>query len=147
MQSVFFVLLNRKRFNYNVKKIKQYFLGCMCIRDINKMKHLKGKESHFLFKKAESKLKNELDVVRIVKNMRQLKSLAQAMLSQKHRLLLKFQRSNLVETSSSSSDSDNNMFDDLKLMENKDPWVKLSTYGKMKKKMKKFEGKKITELE
>jgi hypothetical protein len=39
------------------------------------------------------------------------------------------------------------MFDDLKLMENKDPWVKLSTYGKMKKKMKKFEGKKITELE
>jgi hypothetical protein len=26
------------------------------------------------------------------------------------------------------------MFDDLKLMENNDPWVKLSTYGKMKKK-------------
>lgn len=69
------------------------------------------------------------------------------MLSQKHRLLLKFQRSNLVETSSSSSDSDDNMFDDLKLMENNDPWVKLSTYGKMKKKMSKLEGKHITELE
>jgi hypothetical protein len=39
------------------------------------------------------------------------------------------------------------MFDDLKLMENNDPWVKLSTYGKMKKKMSKFEGKHITELE
>lgn len=119
----------------------------MCLRDINKMKHLKGKESHFLFDKAESKLKNELDVVRIVKTMRQLKALAHAMLSQKYRLLLKFQRANLVETSSSSSDSDDNMFDDLKLMENNDPWVKLSTYGKMKKKMSKFEGKHITELE
>jgi hypothetical protein len=39
------------------------------------------------------------------------------------------------------------MFEELKLMENNDPWVKLSTYGKMKKKMNKFEGKKITELE
>lgn len=60
---------------------------------------------------------------------------------------MKFQRSNLVETSSSSSDSDDIMFDDLKLMENNDPWVKLSTYGKMKKKMSKLEGKHITELE
>jgi hypothetical protein len=39
------------------------------------------------------------------------------------------------------------MFDELKLIENKDPWIKLSTYGKMKKKMSKFEGKQISELE
>lgn len=85
--------------------------------------------------------------MRIVKTMRKFNALAQAMLSQKHRLLLKFQRSNLVETSSSSSDSDDNMFDELKLMENKDPWVRLSTYGKMKKMVSKFEGKQINELE
>lgn len=60
---------------------------------------------------------------------------------------MKFQRTNLVETSSSSSDSDDNMFEELKLMENKDPWVRLSTYGKMKKMVSKFEGQKINELE
>ena len=98
-------------------------------------------------RRLETKLKNELDVVRIVKSMRKLKALTQAILSQKHRLLLKFQRSNLVETSSSSSDSDDNMFDELKLMENKDPWVRLSTYGKMKKMVNKFEGKQISEME
>lgn len=42
----------------------------MCLRDKNKMKHLKGRESHFLYEKAEKKLKSELDVVRIVKTMR-----------------------------------------------------------------------------
>ncbi len=52
-----------------------------------------------------------------------------------------------METSSSSSDSDDNMFEELKLMENKDPWVRLSTYGKLKKMVSKFEGKKINELE
>jgi len=51
---------------------------------------------------------------------------------------LKFQRSNLVETSTSSSDSDDNMFDELRLTENIDPWVRLSTYGKMKKMVNKF---------
>jgi hypothetical protein len=144
---MFFAFLNRKRFNYSAKQIKEYFCGCMCLRDIGKMKNDKNLEPHYIFEKAETKLKNELDVVRIVKSMRKLKALTQAILSQKHRLLLKFQRSNLVETSSSSSDSDDNMFDELKLMENKDPWVRLSTYGKMKKMVNKFEGKQISEME
>ncbi len=135
---MFFAFLNRKRFNYSAKQIKEYFCRCMCLRDIGKMKSDKNLEPHYIFAKAETKLKNELDVVRIVKSMRKLKALTQAILSQKHRLLLKFQRSNLVETSSSSSDSDDNMFDELKLMENKDPWVRLSTYGKMKKMVNKF---------
>jgi hypothetical protein len=65
---------------------------------------------------------------------------ASAMLSQKHRLLLKFQRQNLVETSSSSSDSDDNNFDELRLMENRNPMVRLVAYGKIKRKMNQFKG-------
>ena len=49
---------------------------------------------------------NELDAVRIVKTLRKFKMLAQALLSQRHRMILRFQRQNLVETSSSSSDSE-----------------------------------------
>ena len=38
-------------------------------------------------------------------------------------------------TSSSSSDSDDNNYDPVRLMENKNPMVRLITYGKVKKMM------------
>ena len=90
---------------------------------------------------------NELDVVRIVKTLRKFKMFAQAMLSQRHRLILRFQRQNLVETSSSSSDSDNNAYDPVRLMENGNPLVRLVAYGKVKKMMKQFKNQKIDHLE
>lgn len=62
-------------------------------------------------------------------------------------MLLRFQRQNLVETSSSSSDSDDNLYDPQRLMENKNPMVRLITFGKLKKMMKQFEGKDIDHLE
>ena len=62
-------------------------------------------------------------------------------------MILRFQRRNLVETSSSSSDSDNNLYDPVRLMENKNPLVRLITYGKVKKMMKEFSGKKIDNME
>lgn len=45
---------------------------------------------HFLFEKAEKKFMQELDVVRVVKTLRKFKMLAQAMLSQRHRMVLRF---------------------------------------------------------
>jgi hypothetical protein len=90
---------------------------------------------------------NELDVVRIVRTLRKFKMLAQAMLYQRHRLILRFQRQNLIETSSSSSDSDNNAYDPVRLMENQNPLVRLVAYGKVKKMMKQFQGQSIDNLE
>ena len=52
-----------------------------------------------------------------------------------------------METSSSSSDSDNNDFDVVRLMENKNPLVRLVTYGKIKKMMKQFVNSNIEPLE
>ena len=83
--------------------------------------------------KAEDKFMNELDAIRIVRTLRKFKMLAQALLSQKHRLILKFQRMNLVESSSSSSDSDDNSYDTLRFMENKNALIRLTMYGKVKK--------------
>lgn len=60
----------------------------------------------------------ELDVVRIVKTLRRFKMLSQALLAQRHRLLLRYQRNNLVETDSSSPDSDDPDFDPVRGMEN-----------------------------
>jgi hypothetical protein len=58
----------------------------------------------------------ELDVVRIVRALRRFKMFTQALLSQKHRMILKFQRQNVIETSSSSSDSDDNNYDLIRCM-------------------------------
>ena len=104
-------------------------------------------KSHYFFEKAEENFLKELDVVRVVKTLKKYKMLAEAMLSQKHRLLLKFQRQNLIETTSSSSDSDDNTYDELAMMESKNPMVQLMTYGKIKKMMCQFKGKKVDNLE
>ena len=62
-------------------------------------------------------------------------------------MILRFQRQNLVETSSSSSDSDDNNYDPVRLMENHNPMVRLITYGKVKKMMMQFQNKHIDPLE
>ncbi len=62
-------------------------------------------------------------------------------------MILRFQRQNLVETSSSSSDSDNNAYDPVRLMENDNPLVRLVTYGKVKKMMKQFRDRDIDNME
>ena len=53
----------------------------------------------------------------------------------------------MVETTSSSSDSDENLYEPMRLMENKNPLVKLVAYGKIKRMMKEFQGKDIDPLE
>ena len=46
---------------------------------------------------------------------------------------------NLIETSSSSSDSDDGVFDSVRCMENKNPFTRLAIYGRMKKLITGFE--------
>jgi hypothetical protein len=62
-------------------------------------------------------------------------------------MLLKFQRKNLIETSSSSSDSDDNNMETLKLMESKNPMARLVVYGKLKRMMESFKNAKLLPTE
>jgi len=50
-------------------------------------------------------------------------------------MLLRFQRKNLVETSSSSQDSDDERtkFDTIKLMDSENPLIRLSIFGRLKR--------------
>ena len=48
-------------------------------------------------------------------------------------MLLKFQRKNVIESHSSTSDSDNNFMDTMSLMENKTPMIRLAIFGKIKR--------------
>lgn len=117
------------------------------MRDSGDNRREKSFKKHYLFEKAEEKFMQELDVVRIVKTLRKFKMFAQAMMAQRHRMILRFQRQNLVETSSSSSDSDDNIYDPVRLMENQNPMVRLITFGKVKKMMMQFKNQNIDYLE
>jgi hypothetical protein len=62
--------------------------------------------------------------------------MAQVLLGPNERMLLKFQRSNIVETTSSSSDSDHHSYDTVRLLNSKKDLVKLSQAIKIKKILK-----------
>jgi len=62
-------------------------------------------------------------------------------------MILRFQRQNLIETDSSSTDSDYNENDPLRLMENKSVFVRLLAYGRLKKMMVEFKEKPLDNLE
>ena len=78
IRSLFFAFLNRARFKYTLGNIFEYMIRCLCFRDIDDKedRQLQHNKKHFLFKKAEEKFMQELDVVRIVKTLRKFKMLA-----------------------------------------------------------------------
>ena len=43
-----------------------------------------------MFLKAQSKLEEELDVIQVIKTLKKVRLVNQALLSQKHRMLLRF---------------------------------------------------------
>ena len=73
--------------------------------------------------------------------MRDLKLMSDAILGPKERMLLKFQRRNMIELASSSSDSDNYTYDTVKLMNSDNKFVKLGQIVKINKVLKQFKGK------
>ena len=63
-------------------------------------------------------------------------------------MVLRFQRKNIIESSSSSGDSDTvNKFDIMNMMESKNPSVRLSVYGKIKKVMNSYRDMELTEID
>ena len=90
LYSLFFAFLNRKRFTYRMPDILAYLAQCLCLRSVSNNRRSPYVKKHFLLEKAEEKFMGELDAVKIVRTLRKFKMFAQAMLSQKHRLLLRF---------------------------------------------------------
>ncbi|TNV83938.1 hypothetical protein FGO68_gene12435 [Halteria grandinella] len=133
-------IVNRKRFSYTGKDIVTFLLRCLCVRK-SKQKVWKGTKEewdevmrkHYHYKEGEDKLFDELDVITLLKSMRRVKLLTQTLLTQSQKMVLKFQRKNLIESNSSSGDSDtNNKFETVSLMESNDPLMRLVVYSKIK---------------
>ena len=63
-------------------------------------------------------------------------------------MVLRFQRKNIIESSSSSGDSDSiNKFDIMNMMESKNPTVRLSVFGKIKKVIKSYKDIELSEVD
>ena len=63
-------------------------------------------------------------------------------------MVLRFQRKNIIESSSSSGDSDSvNKFDIMNMMEGKNPAVRLSAYGKIKKIINSYKGIELSDID
>ena len=148
-------LINRRRFQYTCSDILEFLVRCLCIRKIKKRKYRGSREEwednvkkHYHFKEGEDKLFDELDVITLLKSMRRVKLLTQTLLTQSQKMVLRFQRKNIIESSSSSGDSDtNNRFDQMNLMESPNPMIRLSVFGKMKKIMHSYVDSSLTEVD
>ena len=128
-------LLTRSRFIYGYKELLHYLTRCMCLR--KPKKHMsKFDRSHLLYKKGNEKLKRELDVVNLIRSIRQLRLMASVLLGPSERMILKFQRKNVIETTSSSSDSDHYSYDTVKLLNSKRDLMRLQQIVKIKKILK-----------
>jgi hypothetical protein len=91
---------------------------------------------------------DELDVITLLKTMRRVKLLTQTLLTQQQKMVLRFQRKNIIESSSSSGDSDSiNKFDIMNMMESKNPTVRLSVYGKIKKVINSYKDMELSEID
>ena len=105
-------------------------------------------KKHYQFNEGEDKLFDELDVITLLKTMRRVKLLAQTLLTQQQKMVLRFQRKNIIESSSSSGDSDTvNKFDMMNMMESKNPNVRLSVYGKIKKVINSYKNMELSEID
>ena len=77
-----------------------------------------------MFQRCEEKMEKELDIVNLLKQGRTTKLLTQTMLNQRQKLLLRFQRKYLIETSSSSEQSElESKNDTIRLMDCKNPLI------------------------
>ena len=124
VEKIYETLLARTRFRYSYQEIIQYIYKCVCFRKVSKK--TKANKRHFYYHKAERKLKEEMDILNVIRSIRKLKLMAKIIFPERARTLLKFSRRNLLESASSSCDSDIYNYDTFKLIHSKVDLVRAS---------------------
>jgi len=73
--------INRIRFKYSTKDIIASVFRCIPCRSRKQLRDNRNLRSHYYFAKGEDKLQDELDVVTLLKSVRQLRLLTMALLN------------------------------------------------------------------
>ncbi|CDW80220.1 UNKNOWN [Stylonychia lemnae] len=118
-ESMLDMIMNRQRFNYSLTDLFNYLLRLGCCTKNKYLMMRKSMKKHALFGKGQEKLQDELDCVTLLKSIRSLKLLVQVFMNENQKMLLRFQRRMILDSESTSTDSDRNDLDTLKLFESK----------------------------
>ena len=73
--------------------------------------------------------------------------MSKVLLEPSNRMLLKFQRKNIIETTTSSSDSDDHKYDTMKMLDNKKDLLKLSAIARIRRSLKYYEKNKLKNID
>lgn len=126
----------------------EYLCKCFCLRKIkNDSADKNSTDIHLIFEKGDKKLGRELDIVNLVRAIRKLRLMAEVLLTPAERILLKFQRKNVIELTSSSSDSDHHKYDSVKLLNSKKDLIRLRQAIKIQRTLNSYKGKELGELD
>jgi hypothetical protein len=81
VNSLLVAFIQRQRFSYNMKMVFEYILRCLCFKNISKKRFHPEHKKHYMFFKAKNKLEEELDVIHVIKAIKQFRLLNQSILS------------------------------------------------------------------
>lgn len=83
-------MLLRKRLTYDYYEIFHYVFTCRFLFKPKKNPTNTTEKRHTLYRLGHEKLKQELDIINIIKNLRQLRLMTRFLLSSDQKTLLKF---------------------------------------------------------
>eukprot|EP00347_Sterkiella_histriomuscorum_P017124 403350573 len=100
---------------------------------LKKMKRDKNNRNNYLFHKGVEKINKEFDVISLMKLMKQFKLLTKILLNPTQRILLGFQKRNVLDSESSSNDSEDDEIELTRKIRSDNKFVTLMSLGKLKK--------------
>ena len=137
---------SRKAFKYTYLDILHFFLCWAYWRSKKTMRTHKSFRNHLYYKIGEEKLYNELDWISLIKTIRHQKILTRLLLSKYQELLIKFQRNNVIDSSSSGTSDEGNA-NIVKFMTSKDNKDKEKAQDKIKSSIYWYRKSQISEVD
>ncbi len=132
--------MNRINFNYTTREIMKSIFSCCLKKKAKRLKNQDDYRNHYLYDKGVKRLSREFDAINLLKLMKQVKLLVQVLLNPTQKMLLGFQRQNVIDSDSSEADlsDDEDGIQIIKKMKSQNNLIKLMTLGRVKKDLNKY---------
>ena len=107
---IFHMIINQRKFSYNTFNAIRYFLCCRVCRNKSSLNKIKSGKQDLYLDRGTDKLSRDLDIVNILDMVKGYHVMKQVLFSQDDRFLLKLQRRDMIHSSSTEdNDNDNEM--------------------------------------
>ena len=134
-------ILNRKIFYYSVADLLHYFWHCACLRSRNSLHSTPSFGKHWELLQGRDKVMRELDIVKVLKSVRDIRLMKEAHLTTTENMLMKFQKQLLIQTDESENEAEKTNF--MSMIRHKNAKVRLAAIQKLMHVLKHLEKKRI----